>query len=119
VRFEHGLSDAALEQLFRRCFCLLSTSLMEGFDYPLLEAQARGLPTLASDIAVHREFHTDTSLLFAGDDRGASLAAALQQLASDHGTWLQLSQLGLQQAQWYSLDRQSRAIQDVLQAQRR
>jgi glycosyltransferase involved in cell wall biosynthesis len=49
------LTDQELAQILRQAFCLVSCSLMEGFDLPLLEAQAIGLPTLASDIEVHRD----------------------------------------------------------------
>jgi hypothetical protein len=46
---------------------------MEGFDYPVLEAKAEGLPTLISDKPVHREIHEDTSLTFGLDDDGSQL----------------------------------------------
>lgn len=36
--------------------CILLTSLVESFSYPLLEAQILGVPVAASDIPVHREF---------------------------------------------------------------
>ena len=64
---------------------------MEGFDYPLFEAQARGLPTLASRIPVH-EVHGESALLF--DDDGGVVSHCLA-AARDPSLWLQLSQTGL------------------------
>jgi glycosyltransferase involved in cell wall biosynthesis len=114
IIFKKEVSDEELDQHFHQCFCLLSTSLMEGFDYPLFEAQARGLPTLASDIDVHREFHDGTSIMFRCDDDGTDLAIALQTIASDSKTWLDLSQRGLINANRHSLTRQISSIQTLL-----
>ena len=114
VEWIDGLSEPALEQLLRRSFCLLSCSLMEGFDYPLLEAQARGIPTLASRIPVHSELHREHALLFEVGDGGASLGGILQQLARDSGLWQQLSQAGPVHAQQFSLCRQVKQIAELL-----
>jgi glycosyltransferase involved in cell wall biosynthesis len=114
VRWLHHLSDAALLRQIRSSFCLLSPSRMEGFDYPLLEAQAEGLPTLASRIPVHRELHKGCCLLFALDDRGLTLGTQLQRLARDPGLWKQLSHLGRSNASRFSLKRQVRQIQGLL-----
>ena len=114
VQWIDGLSEPALEELLRKSFCLLSCSLMEGFDYPLLEAQARGIPTLASRIPVHCELHRDHALLFEVGDGGASLGGNLQQLARDSGLWQQLSQAGPVHAQQYSLCRQVKQIAELL-----
>ena len=114
VQWIDALSEPALEQQLRRSFCLLSCSLMEGFDYPLLEAQARGIPTLASRIPVHSELHRDHALLFELGDGGASLGGILQRLARDPGLWQQLSQAGPVHAQQYSLSRQVNQIAELL-----
>ena len=108
------LSPQALEHCWRSSFCLLSTSRMEGFDYPLFEAQARGLPTLASRIPVHEELHGESALLFDLDDGGVSLATVWQRLARDPSLWLQLSQTGLIHARNYSLKRQLQGLVQVI-----
>ena len=115
IRWITYLEQNALERQLRKSFCLLSTSLMEGFDYPLLEAQVRGLPTLASRIAVHEELYSETSLLFDLHDKGVSLGFQLRQLALDNSLWQQLSQLGLTQVQQFSLESQTRSIADLLE----
>ena len=109
-----SLSDQHLAQILAQAFCLLSCSLMEGFDFPLLEAQAMGLPTLASDIPVHRELHHDASLLFRVDDQGESLAQGLHDIAHSATLWQQLSSLGSTNASRYTLDRQADQISQLL-----
>jgi glycosyltransferase involved in cell wall biosynthesis len=108
------LTDQELAQTFRQAFCLISCSLMEGFDLPLLEAQAIGLPTLASDIGVHREMHHEASLLFRVDDHGKNMAQRLYDLANSRSLWVQLSSLGYNNASRYTLDRQSDQISQLL-----
>jgi glycosyltransferase involved in cell wall biosynthesis len=56
LRRAEGLSDAALRRLLGAASALLAPSLEEGFDYPAQEALALGVPVLASDIPVHREY---------------------------------------------------------------
>ncbi|MBA5608617.1 glycosyltransferase [Duganella sp. FT3S] len=75
-----GLDDAALEQVYGACACLLQPSEGEGFGLPLIEAASRGLPLLARDIPVFREVARDGASYFSGLD-GADLARAV-------GTWL-------------------------------
>ena len=114
VQWRPHLSDEALERQWRSSFCLISTSLMEGFDYPLLEAQARGVPTLASRIPVHEELHKEVACLFDLDDDGVSLAIEIQRLARETCLWKQLSQAGLVNAQQLTLNQQSRCIHQLL-----
>ena len=94
----------------RSSLALVSASLEEGFDYPVLEAKAEGLPTLISDIPVHREFHQGSSLFFPPDDDGTVLAEQLSLLLSDPAGWRQLAAEGLSLAQQHSLDVQCQAI---------
>lgn len=51
-----GLSDHAMARLMRAALAVLAPSLEEGFDYPVHEALAAGVPVIASDIAAHREY---------------------------------------------------------------
>ncbi len=108
------VTDTELDQHYRKAFCLISTSLMEGFDYPLLEAQTRGLPTLASEIAVHRELHRDSSLLFNYSDQGLTLSKELNRLVTEQHTWQQLSERGIEHAKEFTLERQVMGIQSLL-----
>ena len=89
-----GASSAELLQLLRGSLALVSASTMEGYDYPIMEAKAEGLPTIISDIPVHRELHKGTSLFFNEDNAIDSLIMAIVGLATDDCLWKQLSVLG-------------------------
>jgi|UniRef100_UPI0035CBF2D6 glycosyltransferase involved in cell wall biosynthesis len=79
-----GLSSPALARLVLGGAGLLSPSLAEGFGLPLLEGIAMGVPTIASDIASHREIaHPETQLLGINDQVGWERAIlALPRVAS-------------------------------------
>jgi glycosyltransferase involved in cell wall biosynthesis len=49
------LSDGSLANLIAGASALLAPSMAEGFDLPVAEALSLGTPTIASDLAVHRE----------------------------------------------------------------
>jgi glycosyltransferase involved in cell wall biosynthesis len=57
------LNDAQLAALLRNARALLAPSFTEGFDLPVNEALALGVPVIASDIAVHREFAGHAQLI--------------------------------------------------------
>ena len=115
VSWRAQLSEQGLDHLIRKSFCLISSSLMEGFDYPLLEAQARGIPTLASSIPVHQELHQNTSLFFELGDSGKSLGLQLSRLVTEQKLWEELSLAGVAHAKSYSLKRQITSIKNILE----
>jgi len=100
----------------RTSMALISASTEEGFDYPVLEAKAEGLPTLISDIPVHREFHAGSSLFFPTDDEGVSFADQVQELRIDGALWSHLSRAGLDLARSLSVEAQIAQIRDQLMA---
>ncbi len=55
LRWHGAVNDQALWRLLEETSVLLYPSLYEGFGFPALEAVRSGVPTIASDIAVHRE----------------------------------------------------------------
>jgi glycosyltransferase involved in cell wall biosynthesis len=114
VQFVESVEEHRLVDLLRSAYGLLAPSCMEGFDYPVLEAKAEGIPTLISDIPVHREFHQGSSLFFPLDRDGAGLASCMNELTTGEQYWQQLSVLGRDCARQLSLQRQVEAIQIVL-----
>ena len=114
VQFIPSLTRAELLDQLRKSLALVSPSTEEGFNYPVLEAKAEGIPTLLSDIPVHKEFHNESSLFFPIDDDGKVLSAHLNRLCSGDGTWRQLSILGVKLAKSMSVTKQQRAIQSEL-----
>lgn len=79
-----GLSSPALASLLSGAAGMLSPSLAEGFGLPLLEANALGVPAIASDIPAHREVATATTVLLPVDDdeRWAQAIAACPDAAT-------------------------------------
>lgn len=57
--FNLDFPHAQLPMLYRSADCFLAVSRGEGWDMPLMEAMASGLPTIASDWSSHTEFVHD------------------------------------------------------------
>ena len=110
VELIDALPQGELVAVVRASMALLSASAEEGFDYPVLEAKAEGIPTLITDIPVHREFHSGSSMFFPVDDDGRSLAKLVIDLCRDASLWRQLSLRGLELARSLSVERQVDAI---------
>ncbi len=51
----HDVGDSELDYCYRNSAALITASLAEGFNLPIVESLSRGRPVLASDIPVHRE----------------------------------------------------------------
>ena len=78
-------SDAARDRYLRELDVFVTCSRWEGFNLPLLEAQAQGTPALAFDVGAHPE---TTPLLMASLDEMAAHLAAYDRdrtLVSAHG----------------------------------
>ena len=109
-----SLPQSEMFAVVRESMALLSASTEEGFDYPVLEAKGEGIPTLISDIPVHREFHSESSLFFAPDDDGTGLARSVIDLCRERSLWSHLSVCGLELARSLTLKRQVDAITDQI-----
>lgn len=66
-----GLSSHDLAALMLGATGVLSPTWVEGFGLPVLEANTMGVPTIASDIAAHREIAKPGSILLSCDDDDA------------------------------------------------
>ena len=104
------LSPAKLLAILRSSLALVSASLEEGFDYPVLEAKAEGIPTLLSQISVHKEFHAGSPLFFPAEGGEEAFAAGLSELLTDSRLWWDLSAGGRQLALSLSVTRQQRSL---------
>ncbi len=75
----YDIEDAELDYCYRRSAALITASMAEGFNLPIVESLSRGRPVLASDIPVHREVAGDCAAYFPSQD-----GAALAELVSRH-----------------------------------
>ncbi|MCC2096874.1 MAG: glycosyltransferase family 4 protein [Hyphomicrobiales bacterium] len=108
-----GLDDAELEHLLVNAAALMQPSLFEGFGLPIIEAQERGVPVVASDIPVFREVGGHGADLVAlGDVSG--LASALSRLVRDHEYRSSAAQRALTNASRYSWDNSAAAAEKVI-----
>ena len=57
------VSDSQLEELYRRASIFAFPSLDEGFGMPVLDAMARGVPVLTSNVSAMPEVAGDAALL--------------------------------------------------------
>ena len=104
------LNPGQLLAMLRSSLALVSASLEEGFDYPVLEAKAEGIPTLVSQISVHDEFHAGSSLFFPAEGGEEVFLAGLSRLLADSRLWWDLSAAGRKLALSMSLARQQRSL---------
>ncbi len=104
------LNNVQLLAVLRSSLALVSASLEEGFDYPVLEAKAEGIPTLLSHIPVHAEYHTGSSLFFPPEGGEEAFALGLNRLLTDSRLWWDLSTAGRELAVSLSVKRQQQAI---------
>lgn len=78
----HDASDLMLADAYDRAADIIMASITEGFGLPLIEALSKGLPVVASDIAVFQELAGDVPIYFRAGDP-ADLARALIQMDAE------------------------------------
>jgi alpha-1,2-rhamnosyltransferase len=61
------VSDADLEHAYQHARALITASIAEGFNLPIVEALQRGCPVYASDFPVHREVGGSHAVYFSTD----------------------------------------------------
>lgn len=76
------VADSELENLYRRASSFAFPSLAEGFGMPILDAMARGVPVLTSNVAAMPEVAGDAALLVNPLDT-AAIAGGLRRLAEE------------------------------------
>lgn len=91
------VTDSALEDLYRRASILAFPSLDEGFGMPILDAMARGVPVLTSNVSAMPEVAGDAALLIDPTDV-RSIADGLQRMASESELRDTLARAGLARA---------------------
>lgn len=95
------VTDAELATLYRRARLFAFPSLHEGFGIPPVEAMARGVPVIASNVSAMPEILGDAAY-FADPYDVSAMAAALDRVADDDSLRAMLRARGLRRAAHYS-----------------
>jgi glycosyltransferase involved in cell wall biosynthesis len=101
VRMLGGVSTEELDSLYALADCLVLPTLHEGFGLPVLEAMARSVPVLCSDIPALREVAGSAALYF--DPRApAEIAARVREALADTDLARQMRERGRARASGFS-----------------
>jgi glycosyltransferase involved in cell wall biosynthesis len=101
IRVLGYVSAAELEALYRRASIFAFPSLDEGFGMPVLEAMARQVPVITSNVSALPEVAGDAALLVNPADTEA-LSEALVRLASDESLRQELIRRGTERAREFT-----------------
>ena len=96
--------EPALEDLYQRAAVFAFPSLDEGFGMPLLDAMARGVPVLTSNVSAMPEVSGDAACLVDPMD-AASIAQGLLRLTNDDTLRQELIDRGLKRSQEFSWEK--------------
>ncbi len=112
IAWTNDVSDDELDVLYRGADVFAYPSLYEGFGLPVVEAMARGVPTLTSNLSSLPEIAGDAALLVDPTDV-SEIAEGLARLLTDQGKAEDLRQRGLQRAATFTWAATARATLDV------
>jgi glycosyltransferase involved in cell wall biosynthesis len=108
------VSDSELERLYQRATILAFPSLDEGFGMPVLDAMARGVAVLTSNVSAMPEVAGDAALLVDPTDLGA-IAGGLQRLIADSLLRRRLAQAGVARATQFTWEKSCESTWRVYQ----
>jgi glycosyltransferase involved in cell wall biosynthesis len=95
------VSEKELVSLYENATFLACPSSYEGFCLPVAEAQAFGVPVIASDIPVLREVGSDGALFFPSNDANA-MANQIEMILADQSRWRTVFDAALQNSRNFS-----------------
>jgi len=106
------VEDAALDYLYQRAALFAYPSIHEGFGFPPLEAMARGVPVLSSNLSAMAEVLGDAALLVDPFDT-ESIAHGLEQILDDSALRTRLIAKGRERVRQFTWERAARATLEV------
>ena len=86
LQFPGHLTDAELQDLYRRALVTIVPSFAEGFSIPIIESAVSRTPVLVSDVGAHPELVRNAARRF-DPDRPDQLQKMLERLAADQVEW--------------------------------
>jgi len=107
-----GASDKELAALLRSASAFVSSSSIEGFGIPALEAMACGAPTVLADTRIYREVGGTATLYFA-EGSSEHLADVLRSLLDDPGLARRTGADGAQRAARFTWTRTASLTADL------
>ena len=109
------VTDSELEDLYRRASILAFPSLDEGFGMPVLDAMARGVPVLTSNVSAMPEVAGDAALLVDPTDVHVDRRGTLNRLATNSELRDTLIRAGLTRAKEFTWEKSVDATWKVYQ----
>lgn len=107
------VDEEDLEGLYAAAACLAFPSLNEGFGLPLIEAMAREVPVVCSDIAVLREVAGEAAV-FVAPQSPASVAGGIESVLAEASVRDGLVSAGRERIKRFTWDRVARQTIDSL-----
>jgi len=108
------VTDSQLEELYQRASILAFPSLDEGFGMPVLDAMARGVPVLTSNVSAMPEVAGEAALLVDPSDV-ESIADGLRRLAESQALRDSYASAGIARASEFSWEKSVEATWTVYQ----
>lgn len=82
IRYGAGVDDVALRSIYTKASLLLFPSFIEGFGWPILEAQACGCPVVTLNLPPMNTLNALPELLIPADDARSAAAKCLEYIQS-------------------------------------
>jgi len=115
VRLLGGIPSAQLEDLYAAAALLVTATRYEGFGLPVLEAMARGVPVVCSDIPVLREVAGEVAL-FVDPADSRSVADGLRRMLAGGEEVERLRAAGRERAAGFTWERTAEATAAAYEA---
>lgn len=112
------IDDTLLQALYAHAECFLYPSFYEGFGLPPLDAMAKEVPVVASNIAAIAEVSGDAAVLV-DPTKPAEIAHAIKQVLQDGALRSRLKTAGKKRVATFSWEKAARAYIDVFEKARK